>query len=478
MLPYKSLIKIDKKADTPVYLQISQQLVNEIIAGRIAANTKLPGTRKFSEILKVNRNTIIASIEELKAQGWLVSKSSSGTFVNSDLLEVNEGLNKTTSPNLRIKQTQPNLNQLKYHFDDGHPDVRLAPLLSLTREMSALVKTDYFHRNLNYTDEFQGDVDMRGELVNYLQDTRGIKTTAENVLLTRGTIMSFHLIISNLMSKGDRVIVGKPGYTTFNHTVEREGGELIHLPVDENGLQVHLMEEICLKFKIKFVYVIPHHHHPTTVRLSAERRMKLLALSKKHDFTIIEDDYDFDFHFDNKPILPLSSYSQDPNIIYVGSFSKLLVPSIRLGFLIAPQHIIKKLVIARRFIDRCGDPLVERAMANLMQSGLIGRHLRKSKRVYRKRRDLLMSLIDDHLSVKVIFTKPAGGMAIWVRFDDSIDISLLIKTCAELGLFISNPHHYNHDDKQMTRLGFASMDEVELKIAFEILKKCVLDQQK
>jgi len=472
VIPFNTLLKIDKQSRTPIYLQLTNQFIKEISSGRISAGMKLPGSRKLATSLELNRNTINAVYNELKAQGWLVTKDGSGTYVQTD-----SNL-KLQSPDLLPSHTMKNTTPVSclYHYDDGHPDVRLAPLLALTREMSALVKTDYFHENLNYTEDFQGDEKMRNELVVYLNNTRGINIHMDEILLTRGTIMSFHLLCNTLLEPFDNVLVGTPGYLTFNEVVNRAGGQLIEIPVDVNGICVDQIEEICKTEKIKLVYVVPHHHHPSTVRLSAERRMRLLELSNKYGFIIIEDDYDYDFHYDNKPILPLASYPQVQQIIYVGSFSKLLVPSIRQGFMLAPRALIEKMKISRRYIDRCGDPLVERSMAHLLNNGLIGRHLRKSMRSYRKRRDLLCGLIDRHVPEVISYDKPAGGMAIWAKFRDDVNLRQLIFDCEQDNLSISNPESYNHSDKQMTRLGFASMNEEEHQLAFDILQKNIKKQ--
>ena len=206
--------------------------------------------------------------------------------------------------------------------------------------------------------------------------------------------------------------------------------------------------------------------------------MKLLGLAKQYDFVLVEDDYDYDFHYDNQPILPLASYRPSENLVYVGSFSKLLVPSIRQGFMVAPPHLLADLTLQRRYIDRCGDPLVERSMAALITSGLIGRHLRKSMRTYKKRRDLFTMLLQQELAGYVHFTKPNGGMAIWAEFDACVDVIKLCEDCLRDGLYLASPNDYNQPDLQTTRLGFASMDEQQHLRAFEILKKNVFRQVK
>lgn len=473
MLPYKSIIQIDRDKKLPVFLQISQQLTGEIIAGRLAPGAKLPGSRKMADLLGVNRNTIIAAYQELTMQGWLRQGSGSGTFVRKELPA------NTGQPDVKItikpdpEHHPKRAEKYTYHFDDGQPDVRKAPLLALTREMSALVKTDYFHRNLNYPEELRGDEKLREQLAEYLGQTRGIKASPDQILVTRGTVNSFHLFLEEKIYEDEVVIVGVPGYKVFTQMAARRSAKVLEVNVDDNGIDVQAIEEICRSRKVSLLYVIPHHHHPTTVKLCADRRLKLIRLAKKNNFTILEDDYDYDFHYEGSPVVPLASHDQLKQVVYVGSFSKLLVPSVRLGFLVGPQQLIDQLAQKRRTVDRCGNPLIERAMANLMETGVIRRSLRKAVRSYRERRDLLCELLQRNLAGCIFFDKPDGGMAVWARFHPKIDLTRLVMDCRSANLFLPLPEEYNTEFRDHLRLGFAMMDENEIRAAFTVLKECV-----
>lgn len=475
MLPFNSIVHIEKSDKLPVYLQISQQLTDLILSGRLSPGTKLPGSRKMADLLGVNRNTIIAAYEELDMQGWLDTRNSSGSYVKNKLPVATEAHNKVTESTIaddpvEVHKTYP------LNFDDGQPDVRFTPLLSLTREMSALVRTDYFHKNLNYSEEIRGDIKLRQQLSFYLRQTRGIATNSDGIMITSGTVNAFHLYLHHVLTENDTVIVGKPGYTTFNKILDAINVETVEIAVDEDGLKVDQIEEICQQKDVVMVYAIPHHHHPTTVKLSAERRMKLMQLSEKYNFKIVEDDYDYDFHYDGSPVLPLASYKQHENVVYVGSFSKLLMPSIRIGFLVASPALVLALSHRRRYVDRCGNPLIERAMANLMESGEINRSLKKAVKNYRIRRDLLATLLTEELQDYVSFKKPEGGMAIWVQFRKDIDIRQMLKYCWNRGLNVSDPDFYNTESNHQSRLGFAMMNEQEIKEGFSILKESILSQ--
>lgn len=478
MLPYKSMISINRENKLQIYLQISQQLTDEIISGRLSPGTKLPGSRKMSDLLGVNRNTIIAAYEELQMQGWLDTRNSSGTYIKTKLPVISE-INYLPDY-VDTFQSEDSATEVtyEYNFDDGQPDVRFAPLLSLTREMSALVKTDYFHKNLNYSEELRGDVKLREQISIYLKETRGITASPDCILLTSGTVNAFHLYLTDILNENDVVIVGKPGYEAFNHMLRDRKIQIVEVAVDNEGLKVDEIAAICEKTSVSVVYAIPHHHHPTTVKLSSERRMTLIQLSEKFNFTILEDDYDYDFHYDSNPVMPLASYDRFKNVVYVGSFSKLLMPSIRLGFMVGNAGLVNRLAQRRRYVDRCGNPLIERSMANLMHTGEIKRSLKKAVKNYRIRRNLLAELLRLELSEFVSFNLPEGGMAIWVTFNKQINLDRLLADCRMKGLSFSDPKSYNDEANYKTRLGFAMMNEEEIKKGFDILKTAIFRQIK
>ncbi len=469
MLPYASLIKLDHHRDTPLYLQMSGRLIQLMTEGKLVSGMRLPSSRQLAELLGVHRKTVIAAYEELLVQGWVVSRKGAGTFVNealpviqSDRL-IQQGWGGVNLPPFTPPQ-YPN-----YSFNDGHPDVRLAPIRSLISEYGSLTKNRRFHKTLNYQFDFMGDSYLRYQLCKYLHESRGIVAEPEEVLLTRGSIMGFYLILAKYLQAGENVVVGDPSYQTFNELIQLHRGNLLKVRVDEYGMDVAHLEEICSRQYVRFVYVISHHHHPTTVKLIPERRLQLLELAEKYDFVIIEDDYDYDFHYEGSSVLPLASTNRKDRIIYAGSFSKTLVPSLRLGFLVLQKEWAYELSQLRRYIDRSGDPLLERSMGVLLESGEIRRSLNKANVAYKKRRDVLCDLLDKDLAKEISYKKPEGGMAVWVKFADHINVQEVIKFCANNDLYLSNPETYQ--SKQHTRLGFASMDEREINMAFQILKQ-------
>ena len=495
MLPYKSIIKIDRKARAPLYLQISNAFIKNISSGTIASGLKLPGSRILSDLLKVNRRTIITAYEELEAQGWIRIKANQGTFISTKLPLIEKQLLRSDDKRTPKKQSSfelnskldfldyydpPDMGNIRYTFNTGYPDVRLAPLRELTHNLNGILRSKTLSRIMNYSTSFNGDVQLRLELVKYLAETRSIQTTIDNIIIVRGSLMAFFNIFQVLLSPGDKVIVGDVSFKVANNIIKIAGGNLIKVPIDQYGIDVDAIEKICKRQKIRAAFVMPHHHHPTTVSLSAERRMKLLMLAEKYGFAIIEDDYDYDFHYSSSPILPMASADKAGTVIYVGSFSKTVAPGLRTGFVVAPENLIRDLSRLSRFIDCHGNTALERAIAMLFKDGLIRRHLKKSLKAYRERRDFFCKLLKEELGDFVEFDIPDGGLAVWVKFNRSIPVKVLRPTAQQKGLLISDPVFYDWEGKNLNaiRMGFASLNNEELGDAVKLLKEATLKIKK
>lgn len=477
MLPYEHIITIDKESKVPVYRQIAISIINAIRNGTLKAGTHLPSSRELSKTLGIHRKTVIASYEELHAQDWIM-------IIPRKYIAVSEHIpllkpQKWGEPdNIRT----PYGNNLDIPFrviedkgfdedtvsypdimiDDGYPDVRLSPIDDLLKTYRSLTSKKYAIKNANIGTA-QGTLKLREELVNYLSITRGLNISADNILITHGAQMSIYLSAQLLLGRSSNIIVGKPNYPVANKTFEETGANIIEVNVDGKGIDTDTIEKICKRKKIDAVYVIPHHHYPTTVTLSVERRVKLLELSKQFSFAIIEDDYDYDYHYTSSPYLPLASGNHNGNVIYIGSFSKLLDPALRIGFMVAPKNFIEQCTAFRKIIDVGGDGYMQNALATLIKEGELKRHLKKAKKSYHQRRDFLDALLIEKLGKYVSYTLPTGGMAMWIILNPNYAITRLV-TNTQVKIIRWNA------EQNAFRFGFASMNETELTQAVEALK--------
>lgn len=438
----------------------------------------MPGTRHLASLLEINRKTVAIAYDELTAQGWLKVIPAKGTFVSDSLPQLQPVAPKkapalTSLPETaRFKVTSlvssfsASLTAL-LRITDGSPDVRLAPTAEIYRWCRQVAKSA---PSLRYQDE-QGDPHLRETLAQYLRQTRGVVSQSEQLLITRGSQMGIFLAFQALLQSGDNIIVGEVSYPEANRVIELCGGNRQEVPVDEQGLSTDAIEAICQRQPVRALYITSHHHYPTTVTLSINRRMKLLALAQKYGFAIVEDDYDYDFHYASSPLLPLASLDTQGSVIYLGSFTKCIAPSIRVGYLAAPTNFIQTITPYRRLIDRQGDPVMERALAKWIEAGDLQRHVKKSLRIYRERRNFLSQYLREHLNPALSFREPEGGMAIWVRGNPTIDTLALAQYTASRGVSLEGVEHWQH--YQGIRLGFASLTSDELEQGMNVVTEGV-----
>ena len=488
MLPYKTMLKLDHQSRLPKYLQISNEFIKYISSGIIAPGLKLPGTRQLSEILSVNRRTVIAALDELSAQGWVVIEANKGCYVKEELPHVKpkflsqgplkekekSGFNLITKSSSLEKVQRVSYSHV---LNDGYPDVRLAPLKDLARNYAYIMNSAMSKSLMTYRQTYLGDEVLREELVKHLVETRSIQVDTDNIMLTRGSLMAFYVLFKAILTENlNEVVVGYPGYNEGHKAIKLAGGRLNYVGVDDDGMRVDEVELLCKQKNVRAVFVISHHHYPTTVSLSASRRMELLHLSQKYGFAIVEDDYDYDFHYASAPVLPMASTDYHGNVAYVGSFSKTIAPTLRLGFIVAPKDLIKATSEVSQYIDSFGNLALERSVAMLFKDGLVRRHLRKALNTYRERRDHFCDLLQTELRDVLTFDIPHGGLAIWMKLDNQIRLENLIEKGYKRRFKIPNELAF-HDkpfESNALRIGFASMnleEQYELVLAFKALIK-------
>lgn len=489
MIPFKSLLLVDKDSASPVFLQISDQLHQLIREGTLPAGQRLPGTRQLADLLGLNRQTVVAAYDEGLAQGWLESRAGSGTYVATHLPDVKPqaltNIKQQQSTSSEVPGYSFESHSFLYrpvltnsgglHLDDGFPDIRLAPMDELSRAYRSYFRWGNPQTHFGYGDT-KGHPLLREQLSLYLNETRGLRTTTDNILITRGSIMGLYLTSQTLLRPGDLVVTGETNWVGAIMNFQKTGARLLTVPVDQYGLDVDALARLCQQgSRIRLVFVTPHHHYPTTVTLRPDRRIRLLQLAEQYGFAILEDDYDYDFHYLSRPILPLASADRHGMVVYVGSLTKSVAPAFRVGYVVAPAMLIDELARLRRIIDRQGDPMLEFAIGQLFKTGDLKRHFRKALRTYQVRRDRFCDLLTTGLGHVVEFAKPDGGMAVWTRFDAGMDMEKLAAQAGQAGLFLSSGVSHNPVGQRLngTRLGFASSTESELEQSVTILKSVI-----
>jgi GntR family transcriptional regulator/MocR family aminotransferase len=343
----------------------------------------------------------------------------------------------------------------------GVPDLASVPRLELGRAYRAAITARTAIRLLDYGDP-RGDHLLRSSLAEYLARTRGLHTTADTLALTRGSQQAIYIAARALLKPGDRVAVEALGYRPAWNALTVAGMTLEPVPVDRAGLDVAALDAIRARRPIRAIYVTPHHQYPTTVTLTAARRVALLELARTHRIPILEDDYDHEFRYDGQPVLPLAATDRHGVVCYLGTLSKIVAPGLRLGYISATPDVVARIAGYRALVDQQGDHVLERAIAELLADGTLERHVRRARRAYRDRRDALCEALRRKIPSLAI-TPPHGGMALWAHAP-GIDVDAWVARASEAGVEFQSGSRFAFDRKRhdYARIGFGACTEREL----------------
>lgn len=409
---------LDRASSLPLIRQIYHAISSQILSGELTAGEKLPSTRETASELGVSRNVVMEAYEQLTAEGFLLGISGAGTFVAKD--------SRLTLP-VDVPAVMPTATPEGDNGDEadpidfclGRPALDLAPCRSLAR-------LEYECRLSSPPAALggataQGQPELREALCAYLWRKRGVACSPEQIVITSGAVQGFSLL-SSLIPTGSEVLFEDPGHQLARDTFQFHGARITPLPVDEEGIRV---DELPHARRPALVFVTPSHQFPLGGCLSIQRRIALVAWARKMDCLVVEDDYESEFRYDVGPVSAIQRL--DPgNVAYVGTFSKILFPALRLGYLVLPARLVDGCVTAKRMTDRYGAPNPQSAMARFMGEGLLDRHIARMRKLYRRRRDALIAALEATFPGQVEILGRATGLHITASFTGlSFDLPLM-----------------------------------------------------
>ena len=454
MRGWQLTVDLRQGGEQPIFLRLARAISDDVKRGRLRPGDPLPGSRTLARTLGVHRNTVLAAYAELQAEGWITAAEAAGTFVSRALPEVAPRRAPRPAPapasrlgfDLNLRSNDPNGRSTSPGGDGllamsgGVPDVRLLPTAALARAYRRALKR-HGPALLGYGDP-RGHARLRAALGGMLSALRGVAAGDDTLVVTRGSQAALDLVARALLGPGDVVAVEALGYRPAWTA----------------------LAALAARRRLRAVYATPHHQYPTTAVLAAGRRLRLLALAEAHRIAVIEDDYDFEFHYEGRPVLPLAASDRAGVVVYIGTLSKILAPSLRLGFLVAPPPLAAHIAELRMSVDRQGDQVVECAVAELIEDGELQRHARRMRRVYQARRDALVAALGRRLGDTLAVAPPAGGMALWARVEAAIDVDAWAARARARGALFHTGRHFAFDGRPRPalRLGFAALDEAEL----------------
>ncbi len=479
-------ISLDPSAKEPLQVQIRRALSLAIRNGRIKPGMALPGSRQIAEELGVHRNTVLVALRELEAEGWIDTRRGSGTYVAITLPDLTPYAWGHPIEAPKLPPSDPGYDmpaqlspitapfQALMDLSEGLADVRLAPTEAMGRAYQRAIR---LHGNelLQYG-EPKGNIMLRQALSVMLSERRGLVTDPEQILVTRGSRMALDLVTLSLFKQGGCVAVEDPGNRAAWETMQQSSGLVLQpVPVDAEGMDMDALEVLLGKQRVDLVYLTPHHQNPTTVALSPNRRMRLLELAQRYRMAVLEDDYDFEYQYDGRSLLPLASGDPTGQVIYMGSLSKLIAPGVRLGFLVAPKGLVERLARVRLRMDWQGDRVLEWAVADLFRDGDMARHIRKVRKAYEERRDHLVACLRDDLGDALSFAVPEGGLALWAHAKPGLDLEAWAQRCRQQSLIIQPGSHFSFNRSPLgaTRLAFSQFEPRQLENAVRRMKGCL-----
>jgi len=393
-------LTLERSSGVPLYKQLETGLRKLILSGTLRARQKLPSTRELAGEIGISRITIKSVYEQLVAEGYVQATSGSGTFVADGLeIEVSPQVGRLpdevprkinlTDRARSISSTNASVRQGKTEpFRPGVPALDLFPIKPWNKYLREATNTSY--RDLSYG-SVKGNADLRSSIASYLSDARGMQADSEQIVITSGAQQAFVLIAFSLLTRGDTVWYENPGHIAGRDIMQVMGANVAPVPIDAEGIDL----EFAIKNypSPKLIFTTPSHQQPLGTTMSLARRLSLLSYAQENDAWIIEDDYDSEFRYRGRPLPALSALDSERRVLYVGTFSKSMFAAIRLGYIVVPPEMVDAIGKTKILLGQNSSPLVEQALSRFMDDGRFVEHIRRMRRVYRERRDLLFDCL-------------------------------------------------------------------------------------
>ena len=483
-------IPIDRGSDVPIYKQIENFIREGILSGSLVPETRLPATRKLARDLGVNRITVGNAYAELEADGLIYSQVGSGTYVlppwrvqptqeaETDVSWPLWQQNLEKRYNTSYREYFMNLMNESSHpdpisFAGGVSDPQGFPIDEFRKVIQKVIRQDGIAA-LEYG-EYAGYAPLRITIAQILA-SQGIQTSPDNILVTTGSQQALSLIARFLLKQGDIILVESPTYSEALALFSDLDLKVICIPVDENGMQVEKLERLLLQYHPKLIYTIPNFQNPSGTCLSGQRRRHLISLADRHNVPILEDDYVGDLRYDGRAQPALKALDPGGRVIYVSTFSKMLMPGLRVGFLAAEGPVFESLTAFKSFHDLATSNLIQRALDAFVTVGRYQAHLRRSCRTFRKRRDAMMTAIQDHMPEGTQVHTPQGGLFAWLRLPGGLSSDKLITYAIDEGVSFTPGSFFYPDGcggEDYIRLNFTIQTPQNIQEGVKRLRKAI-----
>ena len=455
--------------------QIYGQLRQAIVSGVLRPGDRLPPTRELATRLAVSRTTVTVAYDRLAGEGFLSSRVGAGTFVSDDVPIAGPepgppaGVLRPLPIWERVAMPRQRGRRPRYDFRLGRPDPTLFPFEQwrslVTRQLTpaAAASSGY--------GEPAGHEGLRAAIAHHIGTSRAVRATAADVVITNGIQQAIDLIARTLLSPGDSVAVEDPGYPPSRGQLTAHGAQLVGIAVDDEGIVVDAIPPT-----VRLVIVTPSHQFPLGVAMSLRRRVALLRWAEEHDAAIIEDDYDSEFRFGGRPIEPLQSLDATGRVVYTGSFSKTMLPSMRLGFLVTPPSLRRALVAAKYVTDWATSTAEQAAMAEFIDRGWFARHLRRMRSTYRRRHEIVSAILAEDFADLVKVVPSAAGLHISAHVPGRAaeEVTAIVRRARADGvdLYALGSFGVRHPRPAGIVLGYGAISADDIPEGLRVLRAC------
>ena len=467
-------IRLTESQAGPLHVQLYNEYRTAILTGRLAPGQRVPSTRHLATQLTLSRTTVTRTYDDLIAEGYLESSRGSGTFVCRELPDEKTNADKRHGgvppqaapvPRLSsyaarlaesIEPATPPLPSRVIDFYSWRPGFDALPMELWARLLARHARTAKVPA-LDYDPGWLGCESLRVAIASYLGRSRAVQCTPDQILITAGSQQAFTLIVRILINAGEAAAMEEPGYFRIRQVLMTEGARILPVPVDDSGVRVDLLD--ALPAKPKLIYVTPSHQYPTGAVLPLNRRLELVSWARENEVFIIEDDYDSEYRYAGRPFPSLQGLDQHGTVIYTGTFSKVLFPALRIGYVVAPPALVPALMRAKRMADRQGPTVEHTALAEFVSEGHLERHLRRTRVLYDERRRTLVEALSREFGCNVDIRGENAGIHILAHFNLPYSDDEILERAAAAGVTIASARasYFSTSSKGKFMIGYAGL---------------------
>lgn len=485
-------IVLDRSSRTPLYMQIRNALRELIINGDLAPGYRLPPERKLAGILDVNRSTVVKAYEELAADGLIESFVGRGTTVAGIAgagpanMIAEAPLRWTHLFNRESARTNdPLISNLLNHLgqDDminlaaGAPSPDLYPIEDIS-QITADIMAASGKQMLEYSSP-QGLLSLRTWLAGYMRK-RGVTIGPDDIMVTSGSQQGLELAARIMLEPGDNVLVEEPSYPGALQVFRAAGARIVGVPRDGSGFSLEVLEQIMLRYRPKLFYTMPTYQNPAGTNMDEAQRRSLLEIAYRCHVPVIEDDAYSEITFNESPVQPLAALDRFGLVLYLSTFSKMLFPGMRIGWVAGPSEVIRQMVLARQLDDIHTVTLAQEIVTVYCQRGLLQEHLVTIRREYKKRRDAMLEALRQFAPPGMLWDDPPGGFYVWCRLPPGVTGERLLSVCRSIrvGFVPGSAFHADAGGSDHIRLSFSRCNEKDIRTGIERICRAVRQMSK